>query len=179
MSYGTALDNIAFDFIILENFVQKWSDVNFIPLTDFQNLFIRGTCPNVYGTHMVCIIVVTATGAGKLLPVTVPIVQEVADRADLAGVIRGDFQKVKSPPVQFFHQAALEFPTYKQGKYTVSPAAFLKFPHIQFFKHSKGIMGKSLQISIIKPRQAKFVTAYLVDNSDTASKLSSAPVWAP
>ena len=28
MSYGTALDNIAFDFIILENFVQKWSDIN-------------------------------------------------------------------------------------------------------------------------------------------------------
>lgn len=34
-------------------------------------------------------------------------------------------------------------------------------------------------ISIIKPGQAKFVTAYLVDNSDTASKLSSAPVWTP
>lgn len=26
MSYGTALDNIASDFIILENFVQRWSD---------------------------------------------------------------------------------------------------------------------------------------------------------
>ena len=34
-------------------------------------------------------------------------------------------------------------------------------------------------IIIIKPEQAKFVTAYLVDNSDTASKLSSAPVWTP
>ena len=34
-------------------------------------------------------------------------------------------------------------------------------------------------ISIIKPGNAKFVTAYLVDNSDTASKLSSAPVWTP
>jgi len=77
------------------------------------------------------------------------------------------------------YQAVLEFPTCKQGKHTVSPAAFLKFPHIQFFKHGKGIMGKSLQISIIKPGQAKFVTAYLVDNSDTASKLSSAPVWTP
>ena len=153
--------------------------VIFIPLTDFQNLFIRGTCPNVYSTHMVCIIVVTATGADKLLPVTVPIVQEVTDRADLAGAIRGDFQKVKSPLVQFFHQAVLEFPTCKQGKHTVSPAAFLKFSHIQFFKHGKGIMGKSLQTSIIKPGQAKFVTAYLVDNSDTASKLSSAPVWTP
>ena len=32
---------------------------------------------------------------------------------------------------------------------------------------------------IIKPEQAKFVTAYLVDNSDTASKLSSVPVWTP
>lgn len=29
MSYGTALDNIVSDFIILENFVQKWSDVNY------------------------------------------------------------------------------------------------------------------------------------------------------
>ena len=34
-------------------------------------------------------------------------------------------------------------------------------------------------ISIIKPGNAKFVKAYLVDNSDTASKLSSAPVWTP
>ena len=34
-------------------------------------------------------------------------------------------------------------------------------------------------INIIKPGQAKFITAYLVDNSDTASKLSSAPAWTP
>lgn len=153
--------------------------VIFVPLADLQNLFVCSTCPDVQGTHMVCIIVVAAAGAGKLLPVAVLIIQAAADRADLAGVIRSDFQKVKPPPVQLLHQAVLEFSTCKQGKLTVDPAAFLKFPQIQFFKHGKGIMGKSLQISIIKPGQAKFVTAYLVDNSDTASKLSSAPVWAP
>lgn len=34
-------------------------------------------------------------------------------------------------------------------------------------------------INIIKPGEGKFVTAYLVDNSDTANKLSAAPVWEP
>lgn len=34
-------------------------------------------------------------------------------------------------------------------------------------------------INIIKPKQGKFVTAYLVDNVDTANKLNAAPVWKP
>lgn len=42
MSYGTALDNIAFDFIILENFVQKWSDLTKILHTINDRIFING-----------------------------------------------------------------------------------------------------------------------------------------
>lgn len=42
MPYGTVLDSITSDFIILENFVQKWSDRTKILHTINDKIFMNG-----------------------------------------------------------------------------------------------------------------------------------------
>lgn len=42
MPYGTVLDSIDSDFIILENFVQKWSDSGKILHTINDKIFMNG-----------------------------------------------------------------------------------------------------------------------------------------
>ena len=52
---------------------------------------------------MVRIIVMTATGTGKILSIPIIAVKIMTDWADLTGIVWNNLKKVKSAPVQLFH----------------------------------------------------------------------------
>ena len=83
---------------------------------------------------------IAATGTGKIFPISALMIEITTYRADLAGIIRLYFGKVKAAPVKFLHQSVLQLSSCEGGKLTVLGAAFLKLLNIQSFQHRSRIL---------------------------------------